>query len=60
MLAFIGVYNCKADSKFRVSVPAMFRKIADAEGQSGLFAEVIRITVLICIRLACGASFSSG
>ena len=34
MLAFIGVYNCKADSKFRVSVPAMFRKIADAEGQN--------------------------
>ena len=34
MLAFIGVYNCKADSKFRVSVPAMFRKVADSEMQN--------------------------
>ena len=33
MFAFIGVYNCKADSKFRVSVPAMFRKVAETENE---------------------------
>ncbi|MBP3420270.1 MAG: hypothetical protein J6K74_06765 [Marinifilaceae bacterium] len=34
MLSLLGVYNCKADSKFRVSVPAHFRKMVEQEGQS--------------------------
>lgn len=34
MLSFIGDYSCKADSKYRVVVPASFRKTLAASGCS--------------------------
>lgn len=34
MCTFIGDYSCKADSKYRVVVPASFRKAVTAAGQA--------------------------
>ncbi len=33
-MTFIGEYNCKVDSKFRLSIPAGFRKVAATLGDS--------------------------
>lgn len=34
MSSFVGDYTCKADSKYRVVVPASFRRVMEASGQT--------------------------